>query len=114
MFPLSSISFSCFRVQDIQKPIRLHSGIADRLLIARLELDPDAMSWVFSLCSPPYALNSCISDDLDFLPVLASLPQQQTVLEYLVGCWKRLNAVRSNVLKRVGILLPSRHPADAL
>ncbi|KAF8510860.1 ubiquitin elongating factor core-domain-containing protein [Gautieria morchelliformis] len=63
-------------------PVRLRSDISDRLLIARLELNPEAMS-----------------DDLDFLPVLASLPQQQTVLEYLAGCWKRLNTSRSNLVK---------------
>ncbi|KAF8579833.1 hypothetical protein K439DRAFT_1522775 [Ramaria rubella] len=68
---------------NIQKPIRLHSDIADRLLIARLDVDPGAMS-----------------DDLDYLPILASLPQQQTVLEYLVGCWKRLNVTRSTLIKK--------------
>lgn len=41
------------------------------------------------------------SDDLEFLPVLASLPPQQTVFEYLVGCWKRLNQARSALNKRV-------------
>ncbi|KAI8994147.1 ubiquitin conjugation factor E4 [Trametes punicea] len=64
-------------------PLQLNSDVADRTLIARLELDPQSMS-----------------DDLDFLPVLASLPPQQTVFEYLVGCWKRLNAARSTLLKK--------------
>lgn len=41
------------------------------------------------------------SDDLDFLPVLVSLPAEQTVFEYLVGAWKRLNATRSALLKKV-------------
>jgi len=40
-------------------------------------------------------------DELDYLPVLVSLPPQQTVFEYLVGCWKRLNAARSTVMKKV-------------
>ncbi|KAF7288510.1 U-box domain-containing protein [Mycena chlorophos] len=62
---------------------RLSTDIADRLLIARLELDPGTMS-----------------DDLEFLPVLASLPPQQTVFEYLVGCWKRSNATRSALMKK--------------
>ncbi|KAJ3503365.1 hypothetical protein NLJ89_g8468 [Agrocybe chaxingu] len=62
---------------------RLNMDLLDRLLIARLELDPQNMT-----------------DELDYLPVLVSLPPQQTVFEYLVGCWKRLNAVRSMVLKK--------------
>ena len=36
-----------------------------------------------------------LSDDLDYLPVLASLPANETVFEYLVGCWKRQSAVRA-------------------
>ena len=42
-----------------------------------------------------------IRDELDYLPVLVSLPPQQTIFEYLVGCWKRLNVVRSTVIKKV-------------
>ncbi|KAF7298968.1 U-box domain-containing protein [Mycena indigotica] len=64
-------------------PLRLTTDIIDRLLIARLEMDPGNMS-----------------DDLDFLPVLASLPAQQTIFEYLVGCWKRSNASRSALMKK--------------
>ncbi|GJE98441.1 Ubiquitin conjugation factor E4 [Phanerochaete sordida] len=67
---------------DAPKPIRLHSDIIDRLLIARLELDPQGMS-----------------DDLEYLPVLASL-QPQTVFEYLVSSWKRINTARSALLKK--------------
>jgi len=44
----------------------------------------------------------CIaSDELDYLPVLVSLPPSQTVFEYLVGCWKRINAARSAIIKKV-------------
>ncbi|TFK52628.1 hypothetical protein OE88DRAFT_1628311 [Heliocybe sulcata] len=70
--------------EDIEQPQprRLDAEILDRLLIARLELDPQSMS-----------------DDLEFLPVLASLPAGQTVFEYLVGCWKRVNAARSALSK---------------
>ncbi|KAH9947558.1 ubiquitin elongating factor core-domain-containing protein [Amylocystis lapponica] len=68
---------------NLSKPIRLSGDIADRLLIARLELDPQSMS-----------------DDLEYLAVIASLPPQQTVFEYLVGCWKRLNGTRSALNKR--------------
>ncbi|KAI0365724.1 ubiquitin conjugation factor E4 [Pilatotrama ljubarskyi] len=64
-------------------PLELNADIADRTLIARLELNPQAMS-----------------DDLEYLPVLASLPPQQTVFEYLVHSWKRLNAARSALLKK--------------
>ncbi|THH28275.1 hypothetical protein EUX98_g5915 [Antrodiella citrinella] len=65
------------------RPVPTTAEIADRLLISRLELDSQSMS-----------------DDLDFLPVLASLPPQQTVFEYLVGCWKRLNIARTALTKR--------------
>lgn len=64
-------------------PSRLSVDILDQLLISRLEIDPQTMT-----------------DDLDFLPVLASLPAQQTIFEFLVGCWKRLNATRSAFLKK--------------
>ncbi|KAK1229888.1 Ubiquitin conjugation factor E4 [Marasmius sp. AFHP31] len=62
---------------------RLNGDLVDRLLIARLEIDPQNMS-----------------DDLEFLPVLASLPAQQTIFEYLVGCWKRINSARSALIKK--------------
>ena len=64
--------------------IRLSTDIVDRLLIARLELDPQSMT-----------------DDLDYLPVLTSLPPEQTIFEYLVGCWMRQNQIRSALLKKV-------------
>ncbi|KAF8139503.1 ubiquitin elongating factor core-domain-containing protein [Mycena galopus ATCC 62051] len=63
--------------------VPLNGDIIDRLLISRLELDPSNMT-----------------DDLDFLPVLASLPPQQTTFEYLVGCWKRVNSARSALMKK--------------
>ncbi|KAG6890617.1 hypothetical protein C0995_006593 [Termitomyces sp. Mi166 len=40
------------------------------------------------------------SDDLEYLPVLASLPAQQTTFEYLVGAWKRVNTTKSALLKK--------------
>ncbi|PPQ91665.1 hypothetical protein CVT25_012878 [Psilocybe cyanescens] len=70
---------------------KLSIDLLDRLLIARLELNPQTMT-----------------DDLDYLPVLVSLPPQQTVFEYLVGCWKRLNIARSTVMKT------GYAPADSL
>ncbi|KAJ7107276.1 ubiquitin elongating factor core-domain-containing protein [Mycena crocata] len=66
-----------------QVPVRLNADIIDRLLIARLELDSSRMT-----------------DDLDYLPVLASLPPGQTTFEYLVGSWKRLNSARSALIKK--------------
>jgi len=44
-----------------------------------------------------------VSDDLEYVAVIASLPSQQTVFEYLVGCWKRLNSERATLLKKVRV-----------
>ncbi|KAK7048400.1 U-box domain-containing protein [Favolaschia claudopus] len=72
------------KVEEPQRTvIQLNGDLIDRLLIARLELDPGNMT-----------------DDLEFLPVLASLPPGQTTFEYLVGCWKRLNSARSALMKK--------------
>ncbi|THV00828.1 hypothetical protein K435DRAFT_963795 [Dendrothele bispora CBS 962.96] len=66
------------------KPLpRLNGNLLDRLLIARFEIDPQTMT-----------------DDLEYLPVLASLPPQQTIFEFLVGCWKRINAARTALIKK--------------
>lgn len=45
---------------------------------------------------------SICRDDLEYLSTLASLPAEQTIFEYLVGCWKRGNKARSELLKKVG------------
>ncbi|KLT45417.1 hypothetical protein CC85DRAFT_282483 [Cutaneotrichosporon oleaginosum] len=58
--------------------------VRDRLLIARLSLDPNDMA---------------TSDDPDQLQVLAGLPQNETVFEYLTGCWKRLYAANREMLR---------------
>jgi len=47
------------------------------------------------------------SDDLDYLPVLASLPANETVFEYLVGCWERLNSRRSALIQKVNAIHPA-------
>ncbi|KAF8195457.1 ubiquitin elongating factor core-domain-containing protein [Pholiota molesta] len=60
---------------------RLSIDLLDRVLIARLELNPQNMT-----------------DELDYLPVLVSLPPQQT----------RLNTARSSVMKK------GYNPADSL
>jgi hypothetical protein len=46
-------------------------------------------------------VDSTASDELDYLPVLVSLPPSQTIFEYLIGCWKRINAARSALIKKV-------------
>lgn len=46
-------------------------------------------------------IDTLVSDDLDYLPVIASLPAQQTTFEYLVGCWRRVNLTRSALIKKV-------------
>lgn len=40
-------------------------------------------------------------DDLEYVSVLASLPAGQTVFEYLIGCWKRINSAKSALSKKV-------------
>ncbi|KDQ11048.1 hypothetical protein BOTBODRAFT_35587 [Botryobasidium botryosum FD-172 SS1] len=55
------------------RPIKLTAAMADRLLIARLQLD--------------------ISNSID--PLHSQIVSDQTVFKYLVGCWKRLNASRN-------------------
>lgn len=60
----------------------LSTDLIDRLLIARLELNPQEMT-----------------DDLEYLPALVSLPPI-TIFEYLVGSWKRLNAARVALNKK--------------
>ncbi|KAG8832211.1 hypothetical protein FRC17_001747 [Serendipita sp. 399] len=68
---------------DLPLPIRAKGEYADRLLIARLELDPQAMV-----------------DDPEQMIIQTQLPSDQTCFEYLVGCWKRLITQRSAVIKR--------------
>ncbi|KAG6909123.1 hypothetical protein DXG01_001875 [Tephrocybe rancida] len=81
--------------EGMSKNIPLNADLADRILIARLELDPGAMS-----------------DDLEYLPVLASLPAQQTTFEYLVGTWKRVNAIRSALMKKARRSASGYSPPD--
>ncbi|TIB05941.1 hypothetical protein E3P96_00778 [Wallemia ichthyophaga] len=54
------------------KSKRLTPDLIDQALIARLNLDPNAMM-----------------DDAEMLTVIASLPANQTTFEYLVGAWRR-------------------------
>lgn len=69
----------------------------DDLLTTRLEIDPQNMT-----------------DDLEYLPVLASLPPQQTIFEFLVGCWKRINSTRSTILKKGYSPIDNQNALDLL
>ncbi|EJD50679.1 hypothetical protein AURDEDRAFT_112253 [Auricularia subglabra TFB-10046 SS5] len=71
------------RSSDPSKSLRLDPDLVDQLLISRLELDPNVMS-----------------DDPEVLQIAASLPADQTVFEYLVACWKRVNAARPALIKK--------------
>ncbi|KAL5501546.1 UFD2 [Sanghuangporus vaninii] len=66
-----------------QRPRRLTTELADRLLIARIEVNSETMS-----------------EDMDYLPALASLPTDETIFEYLIGCWRRQNTIRTSLLKK--------------
>ncbi|THH20082.1 hypothetical protein EW146_g1184 [Bondarzewia mesenterica] len=76
--------------EDVQ-PMDVDNGgppalTADRLesvVIARLDLDP-----------------ASLDHDEDYRPFLSGIPKDQTVFEYLIGCWKRLNAAKSTLFKR--------------
>ena len=60
----------------------------DRILLARLSLDPSAMP-----------------EDPELITTLASLPQGETTFEYLVKCWKRCLDARYqlvNIRQKVG------------
>ncbi|KAF8501083.1 ubiquitin elongating factor core-domain-containing protein [Russula emetica] len=63
--------------------LRLTSDNLESVVITRLELDP---------LSPDY--------DEDYRAFLSKVPTGQTVFEYLVGCWKRLNTAKSALLKK--------------
>ncbi|GAB1520772.1 Ubiquitin conjugation factor E4 [Rhizoctonia solani] len=65
------------------QPIPLEADLADRLIIDRLSLDPR---------SP--------TDDPELLTVLVGLPPLETSLGYLVGCWKRIHTIRTQLSRR--------------
>lgn len=58
--------------------------IADRILIARLSLDPEG---------------DMMSDDSEKLTVLSNLPKGQTSFDYLTGAWKRCRAQQLSLRK---------------
>lgn len=43
---------------------------------------------------------SVCRDDLEYLPAIASLSSEQTTFDYLMGCWKRGNRIRSELLEK--------------
>ncbi|KAI9443115.1 ubiquitin elongating factor core-domain-containing protein [Lactarius indigo] len=63
--------------------LRLNADNLESVVIARLELNPQ---------SPEH--------DDEYRLFLSKVPSDLTVFEYLVGCWKRLNAARAVLLKR--------------
>ncbi|KAH8989635.1 ubiquitin elongating factor core-domain-containing protein [Lactarius hatsudake] len=63
--------------------LRLNADNLESVVIARLELNPQ---------SPEH--------DDEYRLFLSKVPSGLTVFEYLVGCWKRLNAARAALLKR--------------
>lgn len=65
--------------------IPLSADIADRCLIARLEIDPQGM----------------MTEDPELITVIANLPHGQTTFEYLVSCWQRINTTRIALHKRM-------------
>ena len=40
---------------------------------------------------------------MDELQVIASLPERETVLEYLIGCWRRLYTIKLGADKEVSL-----------
>ncbi|ODN80543.1 hypothetical protein, variant 2 [Cryptococcus amylolentus CBS 6039] len=66
------------------QPLATTPDLIDRLLIARLSIDPAVMAK---------------SDDSDKLTILAGLPQSETVFEYLAGCWKRIYSANRDAQK---------------
>lgn len=46
--------------------------------------------------------------------MLASLPAEQSVFEYLVGCWKRANGARAALLKRAYPPLETQRAGEVL
>ncbi|KAL7421849.1 Ubiquitin conjugation factor E4 [Cryptotrichosporon argae] len=57
------------------RPVKTSFENKDEILVARLSLDLQSLA---------------VSSDVDQLAVLAGLPEDETVFEYLAGCWKRL------------------------
>ncbi|ODO06452.1 ubiquitin-conjugation factor E4 B [Cryptococcus wingfieldii CBS 7118] len=70
--------------ENYPQPLATTPDLIDRLLIARLSLDPAVMAK---------------SDDSDKLTILAGLPQSETVFEYLAGCWKRIYIANKDAQK---------------
>lgn len=83
-FCLCLFSYIAVILGSTQAP-RLSAEIADRILIARLSLSSEIMT-----------------DDPEIVTVLASLPEDLTIFEYLLACWKRVLLERSSLsMKKV-------------
>lgn len=66
-------------------PPRLDPAIADRILIARLSLDPSG--------------GDSGDDDPQSLTVLASLDENETSWDWLISCWKRCEKEKAKARK---------------
>ncbi|CAO1622459.1 unnamed protein product [Parajaminaea phylloscopi] len=78
--------------EETGAPPRLDPAIADRVLIARLSLDP----------SLEEASSTSQNDDAVSLTVLASLDEDETSWDWLVACWKRCEAEKVKARKGMG------------
>ncbi|KAF8305671.1 hypothetical protein DL93DRAFT_2089352 [Clavulina sp. PMI_390] len=78
----------------------LSAEVADRCLIARLEIDPQGG----------------MTEDPELITVIANLPPEQTTFEYLVSCWQRIYSLRIALHKRFASAKddPALPQADAI
>mgnify|MGYP001606173592 CR=1 FL=1 len=68
---------------ELSAPLKITGDWTDTILLARLALSPATMT-----------------DDPEVLTVIASLPANETLFEYLAGCWKRERAERYKIVAR--------------
>ncbi|KAL8293009.1 hypothetical protein RQP46_000703 [Phenoliferia psychrophenolica] len=71
--------------KQLSAPLKITADWTDSLLLARLSLSPATMT-----------------DDPEVLTVIASLPENETLFEYLAGCWKRERAERYKIVAKKG------------
>ncbi|KAI9458816.1 ubiquitin elongating factor core-domain-containing protein [Russula earlei] len=76
--------------------LRLTPDNLESVIITRLELDPGSTAY-----------------DDEYRLFLSKVPTDQSVFEYLVGCWKRLNAAKSALLKMVSYIGINLQAPDA-
>ncbi|KZV65315.1 hypothetical protein PENSPDRAFT_614272 [Peniophora sp. CONT] len=69
--------------ESLNGDLRLNAERLEPVVIARLDLNP----------------NPSLHDE-EYQPFLSRVPRDLTVFEYLVSCWKRLNAAKTALLRR--------------